>query len=314
MKKSISTMLLGIGFFLIFVCLLFGYNDIPLEELKIKYGTSPSKFIFVDGMEVHYRDEGAISDSIPIVLIHGTGSSLHTFNDWTTQLKVNHRVIRMDLPAYGLTGPFINRKYTIENYVNFIDQFLASLGIKKCVLAGNSLGGNIAWNFTSKHPNKVDRLILIDASGYPYKSKSSPLAFKLAKIPIINSIFTFITPRFIAAASVKNVYADQTKVNEQLINRYFDLTLRTGNRQAFVDKLTTKQPSSSWHKITSIKQPTLILWGAKDQLTPLEIARNFDKDLPNSMLVVFEELGHVPMEEGPLQSLKPVLTFLNKAD
>ena len=181
-------------------------------------------------------------------------------------------------------------------------------------MAGNSLGGNIAWNFTTKYPNKVDRLILIDASGYPYKSKSSPLAFKLAKIPIINSIFTFITPRFIAAASVKNVYADQTKINEQLINRYFDLTLRTGNRQAFVDKLTTKQSSSSWHKITSIKQPTLILWGAKDQLTPLEIARKFDKDLPNSTLVVFEELGHVPMEEGPLQSLKPVLAFLNKAD
>ena len=120
---------------------LFGYKDIPLEELKQKYANQNSSFIAINGMDVHYRDEGNPSDSIPVVLIHGTGSSLHTFDGWSDALiKNNHRVIRMDIPAYGLTGPFPDRVYTIDHYVDFINDFLIGLGVDKCVL-----GREFAW-------------------------------------------------------------------------------------------------------------------------------------------------------------------------
>ena len=261
-------------------------------------------------MDVHYRDQGKQTDSIPIILIHGTASSLHTYDGWTSELTKNHRVVRMDLPGYGLTGPFPNRDYSFNNYVAFLKDFLESIGVKKCILAGNSLGGNIAWRFTIENSDMVTKLILIDAAGYPLKSKSVPLAFKLAQVPIVQNIVTFITPRFIAKSSVENVYYDKTKVTEELVDRYFELTLRKGNRQAIVDRFKVKKDTISQKKIKLIEQKTLIIWGEEDKLIPLKMAYKFHNDLPNDTLVILKNAGHVPMEEIPNKSLKPVIEFL----
>ena len=295
---------------IIAVILMFGHRDIPLNDLKIKYANSNSSFIAVNGMDVHFRDEGLQTDTIPIVLIHGTGSSLHTFNEWSDRLKKSHRVIRMDLPAYGLTGPFPDGNYTMANYTAFLKDFLIALNIKQCVLAGNSLGGAIAWNFTLEQPSMVTKLILIDASGYPIASKSVPIAFSLAKIPVINKLLTFITPRFLVRSSVENVYFDSSKVTDLVVERYFNLTLRAGNRKAFVDRLKTPKDTSTYNNIKYIQQPTLILWGSQDLLIPVENAYKFQEDLPNNTLVILENTGHTPMEESPLESLAPVINFL----
>ncbi|WP_299437109.1 alpha/beta hydrolase [uncultured Aquimarina sp.] len=308
--KTIKLLFFCIGFLTIVIIVLYGYRDIPLEDLKAKYARAPSSFISVDGMNVHFRDEGDRKNSIPIVLIHGTGSSLHTFNDWTIQLKQDFRVVRMDLPGYGLTGPFPDRSYSIDNYVDFLKHFLTSLGVKKCVIGGNSLGGGIAWSFTSKYPEMVDKLILINASGYPSKAKSVPVAFKIAKIPVVKNIFTFITPRFVAKSSLENVFADKTKVTDKLIDRYFELTLREGNRQAFIDKLERKKNTITYKSIKLIKQRTLVLWGDQDKLIPVDKAYQFHNDLPNDTLFIMKDVGHVPMEESPSLSAEAVITFL----
>ena len=208
------------------ICICFGYFDLPIGQLKEKYALPPSAFMTIDGMDVHFRDEGNKSDSIPIVLLHGTGSSLHTYDAWADALKTNYRVIRMDLPGFGLTGPFPNRKYSMDKYVQYVERFLTKLNIEKCILGGNSLGGRIAWNHTVKNPSQVEKLILIDASGYPIKAQSTPIAFRIAAIPVLNKLLTFITPKFMARSSVENVYADKSKVTDDLVDRYFDLTLR----------------------------------------------------------------------------------------
>lgn len=311
-KIAISTLtiFLSLASLIILIVVFFGYQDIPIEQLKKKYADSCSTFIRVNGINIHYRDEGEKKDPFPIVLIHGTGSSLHTYNHWTKILVKNYRVIRMDLPGYGLTGPFPKRDYSIKNYVSFLKDFLKKIRVKKCVLAGNSLGGNIAWSFTIEYSNMVNKLILIDAAGYPFKSKSSPLAFEIAQVPIIQDIFTFITPRFIAKTSIENVYKDKTKVTAELVDRYFELTLRKGNRQAFVDRFKVKTDTISYKKIKLINQRTLILWGEDDELIPSELAYQFNDDLPNDTLVILNNVGHVPMEESPNESLKPVIEFL----
>ena len=315
MKKisdNILKIILGFGVFVFLIVSFFGYQDIPLYQLKKKYTDSYSSFVRVGGMDIHYRDQGKQIDSIPIVLIHGTGSSLHTYDNWVSELAINHRVVRMDLPGYGLTGPFPNRDYSYNNYVAFLKNFLESIGVKKCILAGSSLGGNIAWRFTIENPDIVDKLILIDAAGYPMKSKSVPLAFTIAQIPIIGNIFTFITPKFVAKASVENVYNDKTKVDEELVDRYFELTLREGNREAFVDRFKVKSDTMSHKKIKLINQRTLILWGEEDELIPSEMAYLFHDNLPNDTLVILKNVGHVPMEESPSESLMPVIEFLRK--
>ncbi len=298
---------------IIAIMIFFGHRDIPFNELKETYTDSESSFISVNGMDIHFRDEGDQTDSIPIVLIHGTGSSLHTFDAWTNSLKNSHRVVRVDLPAYGLTGPFPDRNYSMTHYTDFLKDFLTALEIKQCILAGNSLGGEIAWNFTLEQPEIVKKLILIDAAGYPLISKSVPIAFKLAQTPVLNKLLTFITPHFLVRASVENVYFDKSKVTDLLVERYFELTLREGNRQAFVDRFKMSKDTSAYHNIKSIQQPTLIIWGAKDLLIPVENAYKFHEYLPNNTLVILDDTGHTPMEESPIESLEPMINFLKNS-
>ena len=218
----------------------------------------------------------------------------------------------MDLPGYGLTGPFPNRDYSIEKYVGFLKDFLEAQNIEKCILGGNSLGGQISWRFALAYPEMIEKLILIDAAGYPYKAESSPIAFRLAKVPIVKSLFTFITPKSIAKASVENVYDDKSKVTDELALRYFELTLRPGNRQAFVDRFNAQSNPEVYKAISQIKCPTLILWGEKDRLIPPECAYRFQEDLPNDTLVIIKGSGHVPMEEDPIKSLEVLNAFLTK--
>ena len=285
------------------------YADISVEDLKKEYTNEQSQFIEVDEINVHFRDEG---EGFPIVLIHGTAASLHTWDAWTDELKKTNRVIRMDLPAFGITGPNKNADYSIEAYTTFLHSFLEKLKLEKFHLAGNSLGGNIAWNYTADYPSKVEKLILVDASGLP-TNKSQPAIFKMAKTPILNSLFLYITPRFLIKKNIEEVYEDDSKITDELINRYHKMALRVGNRKAFIDRAKTDfklDTQVNLEKLKSIQTPTLLIWGAKDLWIPLANGIRMNEILVNSKLEVLENSGHVPMEENPRESLKLLNEFL----
>ncbi len=285
------------------------YADISVEDLKKEYTNEQSQFIEVDEINVHFRDEG---EGFPIVLIHGTAASLHTWDAWTDELKKTNRVIRMDLPAFGITGPNKNADYSIEAYTTFLHSFLKKLKLEKFHLAGNSLGGNIAWNYTADYPSKVEKLILVDASGLP-TNKSQPAIFKMAKTPILNSLFLYITPRFLIKKNIEEVYEDDSKITDELINRYHKMALRVGNRKAFIDRAKTDfilDTQVNLEKLKSIQTPTLLIWGAKDLWIPIANGIRMNEILVNSKLEVLENSGHVPMEENPKESLKLMNDFL----
>ncbi|GAB1307915.1 alpha/beta hydrolase [Urechidicola sp. KH5] len=310
-KKIVSRKIvfLAILVIVIFSISSFVYFDIPVEELKKDYANEFSQFIELDGMQVHYRDEG---QGFPIVLIHGTASSLHTWDDWTQELKKEYRVIRMDLPAFGLTGPNTSGDYSIEFYTKFLNHFINELKLNTFHLAGNSLGGNIAWNYTAENPNRVKKLVLVDASGLP-TNKPQPAVFKMAKTPLINSSFLYITPKFFIKKNMREVYEDDTKITDELVTRYHQLALREGNRQAFIDraKIDFKpNEKENLEKLQSIQNATLLLWGAKDTWIPLDNGKRMDGLLPNSQLKVIQNSGHVPMEENPKESLKIFREFI----
>jgi pimeloyl-ACP methyl ester carboxylesterase len=307
--KNIILYSLSIG--LIIFCLANYYSDKSVAELKVKYALPNSKFIDVDGMPVHFVDEGSLNDSIPLVLLHGTGSNLHTWDGWLQILKSDHRIIRMDLPAYGLTGPNKNNDYSAKAYIDFLYKFLTKINVKKCYLAGNSLGGKIAWEYTLAHPNDVKKLVLIDAAGYPMASKTVPLVFRLAQNKLLSKIFLKITPKFIIKKSLLDVYDDDSKVTETLIDQYHDMATREGNRAAFLSK-RNRAGDDSYKNITKIKQPTLILWGAGDKWITPDNAYKFQKDLSNDTLIIYKNMGHVPMEEAPNETANDVLQFLKK--
>lgn len=290
----------------------FRTSDFPVEALKEKYAPPPSKFITVLGMDVHYRDEGKPGDPLPIVLIHGTGASLHTWEPMVAELKDTYRVITLDIPAFGLTGPNPQRDYSTEFYNSFMQAFLKALSVDSCIMGGNSLGGSIAWNYALSYPEAVKKLILIDAGGYPTTAKSMPIAFRIAKTPVLKHLLRYLGSRSLATKSVENVYADPSRVKPEIVDRYYDMYLREGNRQALLDRMATSFHPDTYQKISTLQMPTLILWGEEDKLIPVENAFRFQKDLPHDTLVILKSLGHVPMEEDPKTTTKVVRSFLHK--
>ena len=284
--------------------------DRSVADLSVRWAPPPSQFIDVLGVPLHFRDEGPREDGLPIVLLHGTSASLHTWDGWASALSGERRVIRFDLPAFGLTGPSPSGDYSVESYVQTLIAFLDSLHVHKCVLVGNSLGGHVSWVAALLHPARVERLVLIDAVGYPFQPKSVPIGLRIANTPILNQLMKNVLPRAVVESSVKNVYANPSLVTPALVDRYFDLITRAGNREALALRMRRARLDAFSTRVSEINVPTLIMWGAQDRLVPPEIADRFHADLVKSTLVIFDALGHVPHEEDPLTTSAALKRFL----
>lgn len=305
------------GLLLIFTALAVGLShapDRPVETLVARWAPAPSDFIEIKGQLVHLRDEGPRSDPVPIVLLHGTSASLHTWEGWAKALKVQRRVISFDLPGFGLTGPFAGQytpdDYRGDTYARFVVDLLDALQLPRVVLGGNSLGGEIAWRVATLAPDRVERLILVDAAGPPFTPESMPIGFTAMRLPVLGWISQHLTPRELVAESVANVYGDPSRVTPALVDRYYELTLREGNRRALNRRLNQMVIGEDAGRIAQVKQPTLILWGARDRLIPPAVGRDFAQRITGSRLVVLDGLGHVPQEEDPVRSFEPVKDFL----
>lgn len=300
----IKKILLGLILIAVLTGLYLYTPDKSVEDLKEKYADTFSEFVEVQGMDVHYRVEG---QGMPLLLLHGTASSLHTWDEWTRLLTRDFKIVRLDLPAFGLTGPRPDRDYRISTYVEFLDEFMDKIGIDSFHLAGNSLGGGIAFVYAANHPDKVGKLILLDPSGFPYKEQ--PRIFQLAQNPIFAAAIKKVTPKSLIRQNIEEVYANDNMVTDLLVNRYYDMLIRKGNRQAFVDR--TKIPyENDQDLLPSIEEPTLIMWGAEDVWIPVANAQKFNELIPDSRVIIYDNVGHVPMEEHPLKTARDALDFL----
>lgn len=284
--------------------------DRQLGELVARWAPPPSIFVELDGMQVHVRDTGPRDDPMPIVLLHGMASSLHTWEGWRLALEKDRRVISVDLPGFGLTGPSAQGEYRIEGYTRFVLRLLDTLGVKRVVLVGNALGGEIAWQTALLAPDRVRKLVLVDADGYQLSPMSQPIAFQIAGARSLRWVAERILPRSVIESSVRNVFGHPEKVTQDRVDRYFELSLRVGNRRALFQRMDQSESGAKEQQIRLIKQPVLVLWGAKDGMVPVAFADRFCVDIAVCRKVVFPELGHIPQEEAPVQTLAPVLDFL----
>ena len=309
MKKIIKYTLFAIIAFLIIVISIYWKNDIDLNELKNKYAYPSSRFISLDGMNVHYRDEGK---GEAILLIHGTGASLHTWEKWIDILSPEYRVISFDLPGFGLTGPDPNHNYQISRYTAILDSLMVKLKVDSFHIAGNSLGGLVAWHYTTQFPQKILTLNLIDAAGLPQPGKKPPFIFQLAKLPVLSTLLQKVTPKSIIKKSMLDVYKNDQLVTEKLIDRYFELSLREGNRTAFVKRMSQLNEKLVVSDLENITVPVLIQWGKDDRWIPLANAFEFQKLIPKADLIIYDS-GHVPMEEHPMETVKDYMIFLKNS-
>ncbi|HXI86880.1 MAG TPA: alpha/beta hydrolase [Parvularculaceae bacterium] len=311
-----------IGFLVIVAVIVFGAffilrtPDTDPAAMAAKYGGPPSQFLDWPDGRIHYRDQGN-PNGPAIILIHGTAASLHTWEGLVKLLGDDYRIITYDQPGHGLTGPSKSEDYSAHGMMAALDAVVNKTGVTHFVLGGNSMGGWVAWRYALEHPDRVDALLLIDAAGMPLREgESAPpsnIGFKLLQIKWLRPLLEQITPRGIVAQSLKQTVGDPAVVTDAMIDRYWELLRYPGNRRASALRMDVDREPAMADRVAEITAPTLILWGAKDQLIYPTAGETFHERLPHSKLIVYDGLGHIGMEEAPEKLAPDIRAFLEES-
>lgn len=270
------------------------------KRAELDSGSDPdSRFVTVGGLQIHYQRTGT---GPPLLLLHGSGSSLQSWDRVTSALSGACDVIRPDLPGFGLTGPRPDRDYRVQTYAKTVALLLDTLGIGAVTVVGNSLGGNIGWNLALDCPDKVDRLVLINATGYP--GKSLPLAFRLARSTVGRVVLRRLASRSATERNLRSlVGANQAAVDDAMVDRVYAMMKRPGNQQAFIDFANIDQLDRTG-ELPKIAVPTLVLRSASID------GQHFARDIPGSSELVHPDGGHLLPEEDPQWVADPVRRFI----
>ncbi len=312
-------LVLGVILILLVIALASAYrSDLSAAAVNEKYLTAESQFVELNGVQVHVR---ILGEGEPVFLLHGSFASLHTWDAWQREMSPYYQTISLDFPGHGLTGPDSLKRYGVKDYSALVHALAQKLNIEQYHVAGNSMGGAVAMQLATDYPGKVLSLNLIDAAGAPavetattdstaQKKTNSGGAwiFQVARHPIFSKLLLSCTPKFLFALNMKQVYGDDSKVTDEVTTRYYELMLREGNRQATLDRLS--QPRNSNIQFERLSMPTLILWGAADTWIPLAQGKRLQQVLPSANLVTLDGVGHVPMEESPMETVTEYLRFL----
>ncbi len=277
--------------------------DKPRSVLEAAY---PGDYCLVDGVRLRLRDTGP-RGAPAVIMIHGFGASLETWEPWARTLSAHYRVIRFDLPGFGLTGADPTGDYTDAREIKILIDLMNQLGLVRASLIGNSLGGRIAWNFAAQHPDRVTRLVLVSPDGFA--SPGFPYD-KTPKTPLMMRLLPYVAPRGLLRANLAAAYGRPAALQETTLTRYRDLLLAPGVRRAILARLGQVILRDPAPTLARIPAPVLLIWGEKDRMIPISNAADYMRDLPHATLVRLPGLGHVPFEEDPGVSIIPVERFL----
>jgi pimeloyl-ACP methyl ester carboxylesterase len=282
--------------------------DKARAQLEVQYAASPSEFIQVDDVRFHVRETGP-KDGPAVMMLHGFGSSLHTWEPWSSTLSKQYRTIRFDLPGFGLTEPDPTADYSDERGMHLLAALMDRLSIARTVLIGHSMGGKLAWMFAAKHPERVSKLILISPDGF----ESDGFEYgKKAVVPMLVRLLPYTLPTFMVRMNLAPAYGDPSALTDDALTRYRDMMLAPGSRNAMIARMEQVELQPPEALLSRIQVPTLLVWGEKDAMIPVGNAKEYSKALPDSRLVTLPQAGHLPHEETPEQSLAPVLAFLDR--
>jgi 2-hydroxy-6-oxonona-2,4-dienedioate hydrolase len=267
------------------------------QSLQIPGATEKSVTIY--GAKIHYVEAGS---GPVVILLHGLGADSMSWASTIGPLSKKYRVIAPDQIGFGRSDkPTIN--YRISTLVDFLDAFCKELKIERASLVGNSLGGWAATAFALAHPAKVDRLVLVDAAGFKIAQGFDPRVASwlnpatIADTKQILSLIFYNKQLFVNDATAALFFTRKITVNDSYtVQRFIDAALRGD------DVLDGR--------LTQVKQPTLIIWGREDLLTPLAMGERFKQEIPGSQLLIIEKCGHVPQLEKAAEFNEALMKFL----
>lgn len=294
-------------------CAYMGLGSRPLSELTQKYTDDTSRFVSVEDLVIHYQDQGS---GEVVLMLHGEHSSLHVWDAWAEKLSQNFRVVRLDLPGHGLTGPgkAEDASYDLDYMLNVLDEFMMKLGLDELPIhmVGASYGGFLTWNYALQNPGMLDSMVLVDATGF---DQELPPVLAYNTLPVLAGLNSWTLPRYKVKSRLDSMYYEEDRITKDVVRRTQDMMLRQGNRDAFIQvardmKDQLEEGNNESQRIKYIETPALVMWGESDEWTKTRIMKQFKTHLPNMTLVSYEGVGHLPMQELPVQSSRDVASYL----
>ena len=287
--------------------------DIPYAALENKYADPQSRFVDLPGgIHAHYQDDG--DPALPLlVLLHGFGDSFTSWEGWVKELKGRFHIISLDFPGHGLTRAPDGYVLHGDGLTEFVDAFAEKLALPKFALAGNSMGGGVAWRFALRHPQRLNALILVDAAGFPNEKPPAevPLAFKILKYPLGRAFLRNIDNRFLIDEGLKTDVYDKALITPALVDRWAEFQRAPGHRATLMSLNPGDFATASAEALHGIDVPTLILHGESDVLVEPASAHKFAEAIPGARLILYPRVGHLPQIEIPQRSAADVAEFLH---
>ena len=282
---------------------------LPKADVKAAYSLPNSHFIPWKGGELHYTESGSDSN-MTVLMIHGFGGSNRDFQPLDSLINQRYRVIRVDLPGFGLSDyPFAYGSGKFRDaYSEYFNFMLDTLHIDSCYVMGNSLGGLMALELTSQHAEKVKKLVLFNSAGYDMEEVMKSANAHVFQNPLVQYFAQKGMPEFMTNGGISRVTYADTLLTPVRVKRVNSMWNRQGNLAHIVAMANAKEPLDE-QLIRNISCPTLIVWGQQDQIINIKYAERFHKDIAGSHLFVLDSCGHVPMLEKPLAVQHEVLTF-----
>lgn len=268
------------------------YRDIPAEELEARYATAPSRFIEIDGVRFHYRDEGS---GPAVVLLHANFANLLDWEPWVAALRDQYRVVRFDFSSHGLTGPDPTGDYSQARTLELTEKLLDALGVERMAIAGTSLGGTVALHYTAAHPERVDRLILLSPGSLEGRERAEQ------GLPGAAYVLTWILPRALPEFMLRSGFGDPSRLPESLVDRWYDFWMREGQRKAQLDRLAQYEAGDIEAVVRAIRVPVLLLWGEANTTARFEQADEFKAMLvntPSLTFISYPGVGHMAVQEA----------------
>jgi pimeloyl-ACP methyl ester carboxylesterase len=322
MRRVLVGLLVLVG--IVAVLLTGGYfalqrPDISYETLATRYENDASRYVDLpSGVRMHYRDQG---QGPTLLLVHGFSASLHTWEPWVERLatgdeRINdYRVISIDLPGHGLTSAPDDYRASIEAYRDVVAEFAQSQNLQSFVLAGSSMGGNVAWEYALAHPEQVEALILVDASGWEESREEfaqEPPIFKLLRNPLLGPLLRDLDSTRLIRGGLEASFGDPALVDDAMVARYADMARAPGHREILLQMTLgfRTRNFATPERLAPLQMPVLVLAGDQDQIVPVDHARQFNTAIAGSELILFEGIGHIPQEEAADQSAMAVHEFI----
>jgi pimeloyl-ACP methyl ester carboxylesterase len=284
------------------------YRDIPAEQLEAKYAGPASRFINIEGVRIHYRDEG---QGPAVVLIHANFASLLGWDPWVEALQDSYRVVRMDMTSHGLTGPDPTGDYSPERTLEIFEKFIDVMDLDEFSIGGTSMGGTVAIHYTHDHPERIKKLILLSPGSLEGKERK---AGPRGEVPDAAYILKYIMPRALPEFMLRGGFGDKSKLTDELIDRWYDMWRREGNREAQLDRLSQYKPGDIEGIIRQLEVPTLLMWGEENTTAKYEQAAHFRELLENVdalKFISYPGVGHMAVQEAGEETGRDVRAFLD---